>query len=609
MSRDIFADAARRHAHALPGHILLAAEPAAIPASALTLDVLVEHAEDLEAAQKYALRAMLNGIDTADDLQLFLGLDHADTLRTIAGLLEAEYIDYRPPEPGQVRRLTLLDTGREAARDAQLRRPAPASIQVVYDRLTMRLTGWRKPTLARTGQAKADPGRILLPPAGSKPLHLEDLSVDGLTAALGLRHEDIRVLGIAGVTENRNYYYNAILLVYKDIDSNTLRLGVDIDGDWSELHATALDSIRAVDRLGLTTAPPETPYVPVPDADQPGTRLSRDEVIAIQKAFTEKATDTDTAELDRAQIRWLGGYEHPQWLDDALTNSKRRLLIVSPWITRSVVTTRWVQRLERLAHTADVTIFWGLGDNENTDATALADLHEAAHRSKHLAIVKVDDTGARVLVSDAYYIKTSFNWLSFRGDRLRKYRQEDGDLIQDQELADRQYDRYMTEKCRLALDVVGTLPEKYRPLGTAGAASVAAATQATAAAPTRQSATNAGTADQPPRGARPARRGQHKVAAAPASRGEARKAALRKITAGETMSGVIKNVTDFGAFVNLGDDVTGLIHISQLSSRRLGHPTEVVNVDDSVMVTVLKVDVDAERVSLKLKTAKRTRRS
>jgi small subunit ribosomal protein S1 len=75
------------------------------------------------------------------------------------------------------------------------------------------------------------------------------------------------------------------------------------------------------------------------------------------------------------------------------------------------------------------------------------------------------------------------------------------------------------------------------------------------------------------------------------------------------MSGVIKNVTNFGAFVNLGDDVTGLIHISQLSTKRLGHPTEVVNVDDRVMVTVLKVDVDAERVSLKLKTENRTRRS
>ena len=482
-----------------------------------------------------------------------------------------------------------------------MRRPAPASIQVVYDRLTLRLTGWRKQALARTGQSKADPGRVLLPPAASKPLQLEDLSVDGLTVALGLRHEDIRVLGLAGVTENRNYYYNAILLVYKDIDSNTLRLGVDIDGDWSELHATVLDSIGAVDRLGLATAPPETPYVPIPNSEATGTRMSRDEVIAIQRASTEK-TDADSAELDRAQIRWLGVYEHPQWLDDALTNSKRRLLIISPWITRSVVNIRFVRRLESLARTADVTIFWGFGDNETTDTNALADLHEASRRSERLAIVKVDDTHAKVIVSDAYYIKTSFNWLSFRGDRSRKYRQEEGDLVQDQQLADRQYDRYMTQNCGRALEVIGTLPEKYRHLvhvGSPSSGATPSASQPTAATPVRPAATGA---VPPAQGDRPVRRGERRPMRLPRSRDEIRKDALRKITAGQTMSGVIKNVTKFGAFVNLGDDVTGLIHISQLSTHRVGHPTEVVNVEDSVMVTVLKVDVDAERVSLKLKT-------
>jgi hypothetical protein len=41
--------------------------------------------------------------------------------------------------------------------------------------------------------------------------------------------------------------------------------------------------------------------------------------------------------LNRAAIRWLGVYEHPVWLDDALSNSRRRLLIISPWITQSVV--------------------------------------------------------------------------------------------------------------------------------------------------------------------------------------------------------------------------------------------------------------------------------
>ncbi|MDP7707438.1 S1 RNA-binding domain-containing protein [Mycobacterium sp. TY815] len=599
MSRDILADAARKHAHMLPGHILLAAEPAALPASTLTLDLLVEHAEELDAAQKYALRAMMNGIDTPDDLQLFLGLDHSDTARAIAGLLEAEYIDYRPPKPGHARRLTLLDTGREAARDAQLRRPKPASIQVVYDRLTGRLTGWRKQALSRAAVAKADEGRILLPPASSRHIELEDLTVGQLTEALQLRRETVRVLGIAGVTENRHYYYNAILLVYKDIDSNTLRLGVDIDGEWSEAHDIALDSIGAVDRLGLSAAPADSPYEPVPDPDATGIRLSREEVIAIQKAFTEEEAEADSAALDRAQIRWLGVYEHPQWLDDALSNSKRRLLIISPWITRSVVTAQWVRRLEQLSRTADVTIFWGFGDNEKTDINALKDLHEAATRSTRLAIVKVEDTHAKVLVSDTYYIKTSFNWLSFRGDRSKRYRQEEGDLVQDRELADRQYDRYMTENCGRALEVVGTLPERYRPLVEAGGTTGRGASTVHPTASAGQSATGALAASRA-RGARKERGNPRKSTTPAGSRDEIRRAALRKIAVGQTMSGVVKSIAVFGAFVNLGHDVTGLIHISQLATRRVGHPTEVVNVDDNVIVTVLNVDVEAGRVSLKL---------
>lgn len=113
MSRDILAEAARRHAHALPGHTLLAAEPSAIPVSVLTVDVLAEQSEDLEASQKYALRAMLHGINTVEDLQLFLGLDAVDTAHTVAALLDAEYIDYRPPENGGARLLTLLPAGQE----------------------------------------------------------------------------------------------------------------------------------------------------------------------------------------------------------------------------------------------------------------------------------------------------------------------------------------------------------------------------------------------------------------------------------------------------------------------------------------------------------------
>ncbi|CNH19810.1 30S ribosomal protein S1 [Mycobacterium tuberculosis] len=67
------------------------------------------------------------------------------------------------------------------------------------------------------------------------------------------------------------------------------------------------------------------------------------------------------------------------------------------------------------------------------------------------------------------------------------------------------------------------------------------------------------------------------------------------------MSGSVKNVTDFGAFVDLGD-CDGLIHKTRMGRRRNDHPSEVFTVGEEVSVMVVSVDVERERVSLALNT-------
>jgi ribosomal protein S1 len=66
------------------------------------------------------------------------------------------------------------------------------------------------------------------------------------------------------------------------------------------------------------------------------------------------------------------------------------------------------------------------------------------------------------------------------------------------------------------------------------------------------------------------------------------------------VSGTVKTITNFGAFIDLGD-IDGLIHISQLAERRVHHPSDVVDVGDAVTVLVQNVDRERERVSLSLR--------
>lgn len=81
----------------------------------------------------------------------------------------------------------------------------------------------------------------------------------------------------------------------------------------------------------------------------------------------------------------------------------------------------------------------------------------------------------------------------------------------------------------------------------------------------------------------------------------ARKAAiLEALEEGALVTGVVKSLTDYGAFVDLGG-LDGLLHVSDLSYGRVNHPSEVVNVGDEITVKVLKVDRERERISLGLK--------
>lgn len=76
---------------------------------------------------------------------------------------------------------------------------------------------------------------------------------------------------------------------------------------------------------------------------------------------------------------------------------------------------------------------------------------------------------------------------------------------------------------------------------------------------------------------------------------------LSDLKPGMKLSGTVRNVVDFGAFVDIGVHQDGLVHVSQITDRYIRHPSEVLSVGDIVEVTVLSVDPAKKRISLTMR--------
>jgi len=84
------------------------------------------------------------------------------------------------------------------------------------------------------------------------------------------------------------------------------------------------------------------------------------------------------------------------------------------------------------------------------------------------------------------------------------------------------------------------------------------------------------------------------------SRAEQRAEIVGEMTEGDVREGVVKNITDYGAFVDLGG-IDGLLHVTDMSWKRINHPSQVVNVGETVKVQIIRINQDTQRISLGMK--------
>src|SRR5690349_10861046 len=84
------------------------------------------------------------------------------------------------------------------------------------------------------------------------------------------------------------------------------------------------------------------------------------------------------------------------------------------------------------------------------------------------------------------------------------------------------------------------------------------------------------------------------------TRAEQRTGLIQSLAEGQIVDGVVKNITDYGAFVDLGG-IDGLLHVTDISYKRVNHPSEVLNIGDTVKVQIIRINRETQRISLGMK--------
>src|SRR5213075_3295000 len=84
------------------------------------------------------------------------------------------------------------------------------------------------------------------------------------------------------------------------------------------------------------------------------------------------------------------------------------------------------------------------------------------------------------------------------------------------------------------------------------------------------------------------------------TRAKQRQELVQNLEEGQVIDGVVKNITDYGAFVDLGG-IDGLLHVTDIAWRRVNHPTEMLTIGQTVKVKIIKINHETHRISLGMK--------
>ncbi|MGE0128965.1 MAG: hypothetical protein AB7U82_12875 [Blastocatellales bacterium] len=463
------AQIANKFAFSRSGYKLVGYGEVGLPVYRLTVRALTQVHKKIPPLEEFTLKTLRAGLTDSEQISNFLGLSKGVTRNVLTNLIRNEDITLSG-ELGQRRQaLKLTSKGRRTLEEAELVVPEERTFDFDFDGLL------RRPALYPNEELYAPRDlremQILeVPPRPATPPQIDDLSLhelDPLVKQISRLNRDgkMDLLSIKAIEKRKTLYLYAVALVYQSITeaSDPPQIAFVVDDRLSEEYEKAFAQAGLIKKLGFDRRGEEKITLSPEIAEQ---MPSSAEVEAVQKQVTiaeQKIAEAEiglanaTNENERVRAeeelkqakdehhdstkrlyeftyRFLTVFEHPRLLEEALNVCQERLLIISPWIRRKIVSREFTEKLEALLKkNVQVYIGYGIGDNKS-DSGAIKDLEKLAKKYHCFHFKDFSKSGrpthAKILLCDSkFVVLSSYNWLSFKGDPKEPYRDEQGVLI------------------------------------------------------------------------------------------------------------------------------------------------------------------------------------
>lgn len=469
---------AHKYANSVPGHKLVQYYEAAFPAYKVNLDITIQKKKPLGIVNEFCLKYINAGVKKKKPLVHFLGLKESIVNSHVIELYQKELITMDLSKQDDIR---VTEKGKKALEELSLMTPDSINYIYILDALTGKI---RMNEHLDRGDFIKRIGVHIIPKYIDKP-KIENIEIinisDTIKSQQKINYREFLEGDIVNINKIENIsleYRRMYILVFADKKGNIDIQVYDRNQRASEYEAIIIKMINEkydileidnkVDGIDIEVNSSNIIKFSLPDeivdeainsqyiVEDIQNRIAE---LSIELKNNESTIDEDdedfmsktqiiTQQKDEIQIlkeelanhpKMLSTYDHRPLLFEAISKATKQLIIVSPWVRKDAADYEFRKCIESaLKRNVKVIICYGIADGKDKDSEyavkLLRDIQGKGIFGKNLNIVKLGNTHEKVLICDnKFMVTTSFNWLSFKGDPKRGFRQETGIYLENKQ--------------------------------------------------------------------------------------------------------------------------------------------------------------------------------